>query len=78
QVEAIAAQLCETLAAQPQPADLRRHPSFPLPAMVISALMGVLYADHAFFARLSYEVTTHQHERGPRNAARSAWEELRS
>ncbi|MGO6698304.1 cytochrome P450 [Rhizobium ruizarguesonis] len=78
QVEAIAAQLFETLAAQPQPADLRRHLSFPLPAMVISALMGVLYADHAFFARMSDEVMTHQHERGPRNAARSAWEELRS
>ncbi|MBY5700211.1 cytochrome P450 [Rhizobium leguminosarum] len=78
QVEAIAAQLFETLAAQPQPADLRRHLSFPLPAMVISALMGVLYEDHAFFARLSDEVMTHQHESGPRNAARSAWEELRS
>lgn len=48
QVEAIAAQLFETLAAQPQPADLRRQLSFPLPAMVISALMGVLYEDHAF------------------------------
>ncbi|MBY3342085.1 cytochrome P450 [Rhizobium laguerreae] len=78
QVEAIAAQLFETLAAQPQPADLRRHLSFPLPAMVISALMGVPYEDHAFFARLSDEVMTHQHESGPRNAARSAWEELRS
>ncbi|MBY2967327.1 cytochrome P450 [Rhizobium leguminosarum] len=78
QVEAMAAQLFETLAAQPQPADLRRHLSFPLPAMVISALMGVPYEDHAFFARLSDEVMTHQHESGPRNAARSAWEELRS
>ncbi|MBX5014003.1 cytochrome P450 [Rhizobium lentis] len=78
QVEAIAAQLFETLAAQPQPADLRRHLSFPLPAMVISALVGVPYEDHAFFARLSDEVMTHQHESGPRNAARSAWEELRS
>ncbi|BAV50318.1 cytochrome P450 protein CpxP [Mesorhizobium loti] len=40
QVEAIAAQLFETLEAQPQPADLRRHLSFPLPAMVISALIS--------------------------------------
>ncbi|ODA93239.1 hypothetical protein BFX40_10340 [Mesorhizobium sp. SEMIA 3007] len=40
QVEAIAAQLFETLAVQPQPADLRRHLSFPLPDMVISVLMG--------------------------------------
>ncbi|BCG97290.1 hypothetical protein MesoLj131a_61540 [Mesorhizobium sp. 131-2-1] len=40
QVEAIAAQLFETLEAQPQPADLRRHLSFPLPDVVISALMG--------------------------------------
>lgn len=47
-VEAIAAQLFENLAAQRQPADLRRHLSFPLPAMVISALMGLLYEDHAF------------------------------
>jgi len=78
QVEAIAAQLFETLAAQPQPADLRRHLSFPLPAMVISALMGVLYEDHAFFAGLSDKVMTHQHESGPRSAARLAWEELRA
>ncbi|MBY2950687.1 cytochrome P450 [Rhizobium leguminosarum] len=78
QVEAIAAQLFQTLAAQPQPADLRRHLSFPLPAMVISALMGVLYEDHVFFAELSDEVMTHQHESGPRSAARLAWEELRS
>ncbi|MBY2994858.1 cytochrome P450 [Rhizobium leguminosarum] len=78
QVEAIAAQLFQTLAAQPQPADLRRNLSFPLPAMVISALMGVLYEDHVFFAELSDEVMTHQHESGPRSAARLAWEELRS
>ncbi len=77
QVEAIAAQLFEKLAAQPQPADLRRHLSFPLPAMVISALMGVLSEDRAFFARLSGEVMTHQHESGPRSASRRAWEELR-
>ncbi|MBY3027288.1 cytochrome P450 [Rhizobium leguminosarum] len=78
QIDAIAAQLFETLAAQPQPADLRHHLSFPLPAMVISALMGVPYEDHAFFARLSDEVMTHQHESGPRSAALLAWEELRS
>ncbi|MER9052420.1 cytochrome P450 [Mesorhizobium sp. M0910] len=78
QVEAIAAQLFETLAAQPQPADLRRHLSFPLPAMVIGALMGVPYEDHAFFAGLSDEVMTHQHESGPRSASRLAWEELRA
>lgn len=78
QVEAIAAQLFETLAAQPQPADLRRHLSFPLPAMVISALMGVLYEDHAFFAGLSDEVMTHEHESGPRSASRLAWEEPRA
>ncbi|WP_407175470.1 cytochrome P450 [Bradyrhizobium sp. STM 3562] len=78
QVEAIAAQLFETLAAQAQPADLRSHLSFPLPAMVISALMGVLYEDHAFFARLSDEVMTHQHESGPRSASRRAWDELRA
>ncbi|WP_050402898.1 cytochrome P450 [Bradyrhizobium embrapense] len=77
QVEAIAARLFETLAAQSQPADLRRHLSFPLPTMVISALMGVLYEDHAFFAELSNEVMTHQHESGPRSASREAWEELR-
>ncbi|MEZ2142175.1 cytochrome P450 [Bradyrhizobium sp. DN5] len=77
-VEAIAAQLFENLAAQRQPADLRRHLSFPLPAMVISALMGVLYEDHAFFARLSDEVMTHQQESGPRSASRLAWEELRA
>ncbi|MCA1494823.1 DUF4158 domain-containing protein [Ensifer sp. NBAIM29] len=29
--------MIETLAAQPQPADLWRHLSFPLPAMVMSA-----------------------------------------
>ncbi|MDA9413833.1 cytochrome P450 [Bradyrhizobium sp. CCBAU 11430] len=78
QVEAIAARLFETLAAQPQPADLRHHLSFPLPAMVISALMGVLYEDHAFFAGLSDEVMTHQHESGPRSASRLAWEKLRA
>ncbi|WFU26832.1 cytochrome P450 [Bradyrhizobium sp. CB1717] len=77
-VETIAAQLFEDLAAQRQPADLRRHLSFPLPAMVISALMGLLYEDHAFFARLSDEVMTHQHESGPRTASRLAWEELRA
>lgn len=77
EVEAIAAQLFDTLAAQPQPADLRRHLCFPLPAMVISALMGVAYQDHAFFAGLSDEVMTHQHESGPRSASRLAWEELR-
>ncbi|RVO18225.1 cytochrome P450 family protein, partial [Sinorhizobium meliloti] len=64
QVEALTAQLFEKLAAQPQPADLRQHLSFPLPAMVISALMGVLYEDHVFFAGLSDEVMTHQHESG--------------
>ncbi|TIN32260.1 MAG: cytochrome P450, partial [Mesorhizobium sp.] len=78
QIEAIAAQLFETLATQPQPADLRRHLSFPLPGMVISALMGVLYEDHAFFAGLSDEVMTHQHESGPRSASRLAWEDLRA
>ncbi|MGY3487617.1 cytochrome P450 [Bradyrhizobium sp. USDA 4011] len=78
QVEAIAAQLFGKLAAQPQPADLRRHLSFPLPAMVISALMGVLYEDRAFFARLSDEVMTHQHESGPRSESCRAWEELRA
>ncbi|MCC5074007.1 cytochrome P450 [Xanthomonas campestris] len=78
QVETIAAQLFETLAAQAQPADLRRHLSFPLPAIVISALMGVPYEDHAFFAGLSDEVMTHQHESGPRSASRVAWEELRA
>ncbi|BBD36295.1 hypothetical protein Amn_11750 [Aminobacter sp. Y103A] len=40
QVEAIATQLFETLTAQPQPADLQRHLSFPLPGVVISALMA--------------------------------------
>ncbi|TIU11199.1 MAG: cytochrome, partial [Mesorhizobium sp.] len=66
QVEAIAGQLFETLAAQPQPA----HLSFPLPTMVICALMGLLYEDHDFFAGLSDEVMTHQHESGPRSASR--------
>jgi len=78
QVETITARLFDTLAAQPQPADLRRHLSFPLPAMVISALMGVPYEDHAFFAGLSDEVMTHQHESGPRSDSRRAWEELRA
>ncbi|AGS25175.1 cytochrome P450 [Rhizobium etli] len=78
QVEMVAAQLFDTLAAQPQPADLRCHLSFPLPAMVISALMGVLYEDHTFFAGLSDEVMTHQHESGPRSASSVAWEELRT
>ncbi|QDI02795.1 MULTISPECIES: cytochrome P450 [Xanthomonas translucens group] len=78
QVEAIATQLFDALEAQPQPADLRRALSFPLPAMVISALMGVPYEDHAFFAGLSDEVMTHQHESGPRNASRLAWEQLRA
>ena len=78
QVEAIATQLFDALAAQPQPADLRRALSFPLPAMVISALMGVPYEDHAFFAGLSDEVMTHQQESGPRNASRLAWEQLRA
>ncbi|MBP2449554.1 cytochrome P450 [Rhizobium leguminosarum] len=78
QVETIAAQLFDTLAAQTQPADLRRHLSFPLPAIVISALMGVPYDDHAFFAGLSDEVMTHQHESGLRSAARLAWEKLRA
>ncbi|WIH05988.1 cytochrome P450 [Xanthomonas translucens pv. graminis] len=78
QVEAIATQLFDALEAQPQLADLRRALSFPLPAMVISALMGVPYEDHAFFAGLSDEVMTHQHESGPRNASRLAWEELRA
>ncbi|RVL66858.1 cytochrome P450, partial [Sinorhizobium meliloti] len=49
-----------------------------LPAMVISALMGVLYEDHVFFAGLSDEVMTHQHESGPRSASRLAWDELRA
>ncbi|MFC6839440.1 cytochrome P450 [Xanthomonas theicola] len=78
QVEAITWQLFETLAAQPQPADLRHHLSLPLPAMVISALMGVPYEDHAFLVGLSDEVMTHQHESGPRSASRLAWEELRA
>lgn len=77
-VEKIVARLLETVADQPQPADLRRHLSFPLPAMVISALMGVLYEDHAFFAELSDEVMTHQHENGALSAARLAWKELRT
>ncbi|WP_407187724.1 cytochrome P450 [Bradyrhizobium centrosematis] len=78
QVEAIAAHLLEALAALPQPADLRRHLSFPLPAMLISALIGVHYEDHAFFARLSDEVMTHQHESGPSSASLLACEELRA
>ncbi|PWE77301.1 cytochrome P450 [Bradyrhizobium sp. SUTN9-2] len=78
QVEVIAAQLFEALAAQPQPADLRRHLSFPLPAMVIMALMGVPYEDHPFVAGLSDEVMTHQHESGPRSASLLAWEQLRA
>ncbi|MGM4884398.1 MULTISPECIES: cytochrome P450 [unclassified Rhizobium] len=78
QVEAITVQLFDTLAVQPQPADLRRHVSFPLPAKVISALMGVPFEEHAFFAGLSDEVMTHQHESGPRSASGLAWEELRA
>ncbi|OBQ95778.1 hypothetical protein A9K66_24465 [Mesorhizobium sp. AA23] len=39
-VEAIGTQLFKTLAAQPQPAYLRRHLAFPLPVMVIGASVG--------------------------------------
>ncbi|SFW67474.1 Cytochrome P450 [Amycolatopsis australiensis] len=48
-IERTAAELLDELAAGPQPADLVRRYALPLPSIVISALLGVPYEDHAFF-----------------------------
>ncbi|MFP1790150.1 cytochrome P450 [Lonsdalea quercina] len=77
QIEVIAFRLFDEMENSPQPLDLRKHLSFSLPAMVICALMGVPFEDHTYFAGLSDEAMTHQHETGARNDSRVAWEALR-
>lgn len=76
QVRALVDRLLDGLAAEPRPADLHKSLSFPLPAMVICALLGIAYEDHSYFAGLSDEVMTHQHEKGARAESRQAWNEL--
>ncbi|MEU4519911.1 cytochrome P450 [Amycolatopsis sp. NPDC024027] len=44
-----ATELLDELTAGPQPADLVARYALPLPSIVISALLGVPYEDHAFF-----------------------------
>jgi cytochrome P450 len=48
-VQAIVDQCVDEMLAGPNPADLVRALSFPVPSLVISELLGVPYADHEFF-----------------------------
>ncbi|AGL17494.1 cytochrome P450 [Actinoplanes sp. N902-109] len=65
----------DTLTAQQQPADLVTHLALPVPALVICHLLGVPYAEHAFFQQLSSTLL----DRGaPPAAVRAAGSALRS
>ncbi|AGZ44318.1 cytochrome P450 [Actinoplanes friuliensis] len=51
QIQQIVDECLDTLLAGPQPADLVRALSLPVPSLVICRLLGVPYADHEFFQR---------------------------
>ncbi|RKN43967.1 cytochrome P450 [Streptomyces hoynatensis] len=52
-IERLVARLLDDMAEAGPPADLVRAFALPLPSLVICELLGVPYADHAFFQRLS-------------------------
>ncbi|WP_432012275.1 cytochrome P450 [Streptomyces cucumeris] len=52
-VQELVDELIDTLLAGPCPTDLVREFALPLPSLVICRLLGVPYADHAFFQRHS-------------------------
>ncbi|MEU8827637.1 cytochrome P450 [Streptomyces sp. NPDC048636] len=52
-IQQLVDELIDTMLAGPCPADLVREFALPLPSLVICRLLGVPYADHAFFQRNS-------------------------
>jgi cytochrome P450 len=72
-VQRIADSLTDDLLAGPNPADLVTAFSLPLPSLVICDLLGVPYADHEMFQRLSKEITS---RRSTPERATAATEEL--
>ncbi|MEU5872171.1 cytochrome P450 [Glycomyces sp. NPDC047369] len=58
QIEAMANEFIDRMVAKGQPADLVQDYALPLPSLVISLLLGVPYADHAFFQEHSRTMTT--------------------
>ena len=52
-IQRIVDDLLDELLAGPKPADLVQSFALPVPSLVICELLGVPYADHAFFQRLS-------------------------
>ncbi|MBL1097602.1 cytochrome P450 [Streptomyces coffeae] len=53
EIQRLVDELIDTMLAGPSPADLVREFALPLPSLVICHLLGVPYADHAFFQRNS-------------------------
>ncbi|MFE0019913.1 cytochrome P450 [Amycolatopsis sp. NPDC059021] len=58
-IERIVEESFEHLAAQPRPADFVRDFALPIPSRIICSMLGVPYADHAHFQRLSTELIDH-------------------
>jgi cytochrome P450 len=52
-IESIVDVVVAGLVAAPQPVDLVRQLAFPVPSLVIARLLGVPYADHAYFQEAS-------------------------
>lgn len=57
-IQQIVDELIDQLLAGPKPADLVQTFALPVPSLVICALLGVPYADRAFFHRVSKKVVT--------------------
>jgi hypothetical protein len=55
-VEQAVHELLDTMAAGPKPVDLVAALALPLPSLIISEMLGVPYADHELFQRLSNDI----------------------
>jgi cytochrome P450 len=75
QIQQITDDLIDEMLAGPKPADLVDTLALPLPSLVICRLLGVPYADHAFFESRTRTMVT---QTGAPETGRAASEEIRS
>jgi hypothetical protein len=68
-VDQIVADLLDAMADGPKPVDLVSALALPLPSLVICELLGVPFADHDFFQRLSHE--SQEVQAGPEHTQRA-------
>ena len=59
EVRRLTSELLDDFARRPQPADLYKHVTLPLPSLVICALLGVPYEQHDEFQRLATQFLQH-------------------